>query len=371
MGYFAVKGGTDAIAKARELVEFYRIRSKTTPLEIGQIKCQFRLALDKIMGEGSLYAPEHAAIALKQVEGDLLEAAFILRAFRATLDRGYYSDIVDTRNMFVQRRISSTFKDIPDGQLLGPTRDYKHHFLDPNVTKETRETVNSFLFDYGITIESKKLEEVLTFGRVSDFLIKEGILQPVDDEGSKKVVDITRDAIKFPSPRSASLQMLARAETGGLTSLAYAAMRGHGSAQGCVGELRVGLTQVHIRDVSGRRRYIGKIKVTECEIISRLTKRKKGTIPYLSIGYGLCFGHNENKAISMGLLDRAMRNPDENILTQEFVLYHTEGVESMGFTNHLKLPHYVTFQAGLKTMRAEIQRHTNKDNEVKQMETPK
>jgi alpha-D-ribose 1-methylphosphonate 5-triphosphate synthase subunit PhnI len=33
------------------------------------------------------------------------------------------------------------------------------------------------------------------------------------------------------------------------------------------------------------------------------------------------------------------------------VLYHTEAVESYGFTNHLKLPHYVTFQAGLQNLR--------------------
>jgi alpha-D-ribose 1-methylphosphonate 5-triphosphate synthase subunit PhnI len=67
----------------------------------------------------------------------------------------------------------------------------------------------------------------------------------------------------------------------------------------------------------------------------------------------------------MGILDRAMRIPGNGSPSndQEFVLYHTEGVESMGFTNHLKLPHYVTFQAGLSNLRNAMQR---KDEEVQE-----
>src|SRR5687767_11731221 len=113
MGYVAVKGGTEAIDNDRELVEFYRLKDATSPLDVKQIQAQMRAALDKIMGEGGLYAPEYAAIALKQSEGDVFEGAFILRAFRATLQRNYYSEVIDTREMFVKRRISSSFREIP------------------------------------------------------------------------------------------------------------------------------------------------------------------------------------------------------------------------------------------------------------------
>ena len=85
MGYVAVKGGSEAIENAKKLVEFYRLREEVSPLEVAQIQSQFRLAIDKIMGEGSFYAPEYGALALKQVEGDILEAAFVMRAYRATL----------------------------------------------------------------------------------------------------------------------------------------------------------------------------------------------------------------------------------------------------------------------------------------------
>ena len=44
-----------------------------------------RLAVDRVMSEGSLYDRELAALAIKQARGDLIEAIFLLRAFRATL----------------------------------------------------------------------------------------------------------------------------------------------------------------------------------------------------------------------------------------------------------------------------------------------
>ena len=84
MGYFAVKGGADAIENSLALLDFYRLKEATSPLEINQIVSQLRIAVGKIMSEGSFYSPEYAAIAIKQAEGDLLEAAFIVRAFRTT-----------------------------------------------------------------------------------------------------------------------------------------------------------------------------------------------------------------------------------------------------------------------------------------------
>ena len=123
-----------------------------SPLDVKQIQAQMRAAIDKIMGEGGLYAPEYAAIALKQSEGDVFEGAFILRAFRATLQRNYYSEIINTREMFVKRRISSSFREIPGGQILGPTRDYTQRLLDPQVVNENKESVQKFLQQFSASI---------------------------------------------------------------------------------------------------------------------------------------------------------------------------------------------------------------------------
>lgn len=363
MGYVAVKGGADAIHNARELVEFYRLREAATPLEVQQIRSQMRLAVDKVMGEGGFYAPEYAALALKQSEGDVFEGAFIMRAYRATLQRKYYSETIDTREMFIKRKISSSFREIPGGQVLGPTRDYSQRMLYTEQAEEGTAEIQAFLEDFSSKIDAARLAEITSYEKVIDLLKKEGLLMPVGNDEDTTLKDVTREAIKFPAPRSVRLQMLARAETGGLMALGYSSMRGFGSVHPTVGELRYGSVPVRIKDSSGRLRYIGKVEVTEAEMVSTVKTKSKKAIPYYAIGYGLCFGQNDTKAICMGILDRAMRSPEAGAPAsdQEFVLYHTEGIESMGFTNHLKLPHYVTFQSGLNNVRAAVERNGEKE----------
>ena len=360
MGYVAVKGGQDAIENANKLVEYFRWKGRTEPIGVDQARTQMRLAVDRAMGEGSLYAPEHAALALLQVEGDSFEAAFHLRAYRATLERRYVSEILETREMFVHRRISSTFRDIPGGQILGPTRDYSFRLLNPALLNASLGSIEKFIEGLREQIDPSKLHAMTTYKKVIDIFLKEGLMtsKPSPEE-DRRLFDVTREAIKFPVPRSAVLQMLARAETGALMCMAYSTMRGFGESHGTVGELRVGEVPVRIVDSRGRRRYVGKIKVTETEMVggsrrrspevqSRGTRRSEDAS--LSIGYGLCFGQNETKGICMGMVESALRspNPDNPANNQEFVLYHTEVIEAYGFTNHLKLPHYVTFQAGLE-----------------------
>ncbi|MGB0372786.1 MAG: carbon-phosphorus lyase complex subunit PhnI [Opitutales bacterium] len=359
MGYVAIKGGETAIQNAERLVAFYRVKSKTTPLEVEQIRTQFRKALDKIMSEGSLYAPEHAALALKQVEGDLFEGAFMLRAFRATLNRSYFSEMLDTDSMQIERRVSSAFRDIPGGQVLGPTRDYVLRLLNTDIVKESLGSVSSFLSEQ----ERKELAEGASpdasqFPRIINFLKERGHLKPSPEKKNERVFDVTREAVKYPAPRSATMQMLARGEQGGMTSMAYSSVRGFGDMEPSVGELRVGKCQVKVRDRRNRVRCIGRIRLTEADVVTKVKEGNRDKVPYMTHGYGLCFGQNELKAVSMAILDRAIRYGDEEepACQQEFVLYHTEGVESYGFTNHLKLPHYVTFQSGLSNVRQAMQR---------------
>src|SRR5262245_41631816 len=83
------------------------------------------------MCEASLYDPDLAAQAIKQARGDLIEAIFLLRAYRGTLPRLGYAEPADTASMRIRRRVSATYKDLPGGQLLGPTFDYSHRLLDP------------------------------------------------------------------------------------------------------------------------------------------------------------------------------------------------------------------------------------------------
>src|SRR3954451_15075125 len=133
--YVAVKGGERAIENAHRLLAHERRGDRDVPeLSLAQISEQLGLAVDRVMNEGSLYDRELAALAIKQARGDLIEAIFLLRAYRNTLARFGRSEPIDTGAMLAVRRVSATFKDLPGGQVLGPTFDYTHRLLDPELT---------------------------------------------------------------------------------------------------------------------------------------------------------------------------------------------------------------------------------------------
>lgn len=354
MGYVPVKGGREAIEAAEEMVRYFRLRGGSAPLAIQQIQDQLRLAVDRVMGEGGVYAPFHAAAALKQAEGDTIEASFILRAYRSTLSRIAYSTVTDTREMTLIRRISAAFKDIPGGQMLGPTRDYSLRLLDLKLAEEDTRQIEEFLERYRLRPDSD--EKPRSFPKVVDMLRSEGLLEeyPAKPEPDE-IPDLTRQPLTFPASRPVRLQSMARSETGGLMTLAYSSMRGYGNVHPTLGELRVGDVPVSVphRYRAGNTVSVGSVLVTEAEIIARMDETEAHAHPRFTMGYGLCFGHNEIKAISMAVLDRTMRNtagtaPAEN---EEFVLCHTDGIEASGFTAHWKLPHYVTFQSVLDRLR--------------------
>ena len=129
--YVAVKGGEAAILATHDLIAEHRRGDPAVPeLSVAQIREQMGLAVARVMNEGSLYDPDLAALALKQAQGDLTEAAFLVRAFRTTLPRFGSSLPLDTAAMAIRRRISATYKDLPGGQVLGPTYDYTHRLFD-------------------------------------------------------------------------------------------------------------------------------------------------------------------------------------------------------------------------------------------------
>lgn len=353
MGYVAVTGGQQAIENAEALLQYYRLKGGSRPLEVEQIRDQMRLAVDKVMGEGSLYAPTLAALALKQAEGDSLEASLAIRAFRATQARRYYSLALDTSDMQVIRRISATFQEVPGGQILGPTRDYTQRLLDFSLFNEENSNIDEIISD----LESRfsDLEMPDRFPKIIDFLRRENLLAEATT-GNSQIDDITREGIMFPCSRSAKLQSLARAETGSMMALAYSVSRGYGEVHPYIGELRVGYVPVYIeKHEHGRPIYLGRVLLTEAEMITTYASEDKNSEPKFTLGYGLCFGHNEIKAISMGILDVSTRSralnktPAED---EEYVLYHTDGIEASGFVAHWKLPHYVTFQSTLDRLRA-------------------
>lgn len=344
--YVTVKGGEKAIAAAHAWLAEERRGDPSVPeVSPAQIAEQLGRAVDRAMGEGSLYDRQLAALAVKQAQGDLIEAAFLLRAYRTTLPRFAYSTPVDTAEMNVRRRISAVFKDLPGGQLLGPTYDYTHRLLDFALTAErAREAA------------PQAMPSAAQMPRVPDILGHEGIIEP-DGGHAGEPGDLTRDPLRFPASRDVRLQALARGDEGFLLSLGYSTQRGYGGTHPFAGEIRMGEVSVEIEPPElGFTIDVGDITLTECQMVNQFKGSKKKP-PQFTRGYGLVFGHCERKAMAMALVDRAMRAdelgedvtaPAQNV---EFVVYHSDNIEATGFVEHLKLPHYVDFQSELENVR--------------------
>ncbi|MBS9478541.1 carbon-phosphorus lyase complex subunit PhnI [Ancylobacter radicis] len=359
--YVAAKGGEKAIRHAHALLAKRR-RGKTNlpSITLQQIAGQLTLAVDRVMAEGSLYDTELAALAVKQARGDLIEAIFLIRAFRTTLPRFGATIPLDTAQMLVRRRVSATYKDLPGGQLLGPTFDYTHRLLDTSLGVE-REC--SEVDDQASAADASRLpSEPVAMPRVTDLLGQEGLIEASPEDTGEEPFDITRAPVSFPVDRSTRLQTLARGDEGYLLALGYSTQRGYARSHPFVGEIRFGDVEVMFEAPElGFAVSLGRVQVTECQMVNQF-KGSAEVPPQFTRGYGLVFGQCERKAMSMALVERALRwkelgeEPGAPAQDEEFVLSHCDNVQATGFVEHLKLPHYVDFQAELdlvRRMRAE------------------
>ena len=414
--YVAVKGGEAAIDHAHQLLaEKRRGDCSVKVLTVKQIQQQLPLAVDRVMTEGSLYDPQLAALAIKQAMGDVVEAIFLLRAYRTTLPRFAYSEAINTDEMRIERRISATYKDIPGGQALGPTFDYTHRLLDFSLLEEegvddeikegVEETINEGTKGNSTddTIRKEATAENLImedssqscsphYPRVTDFLRQDNLLQshsstlhssktnssenktPVNDtqksEAENICTDLTREPLSYPADRTARLQALTRADEGYLLALGYSTQRGYGRTHPFAGEIRMGYVTVSMMvEELGFAIDLGEICVTECDMINQFQGNQQQP-PQFTQGYGISFGFCERKTMAMALVDRSLQAKelgeaiDTPAAQEEFVLSHCDNVESSGFVSHLKLPHYVDFQSELelvRQMRADYQPVPNEE----------
>ncbi|MEE7462981.1 MULTISPECIES: carbon-phosphorus lyase complex subunit PhnI [Methylobacterium] len=347
--YVAVKGGEAAIDNAHRLLAEARRGDPAVPeLSVEQIREQMALLVDRVMTEGSLYDPNLAALALKQARGDVVEAVFLVRAYRTTLPRFGASAPVDTGAMAVERRISATFKDLPGGQVLGPTFDYTHRLVDFALAAEA-----------GIepAAEAAPRADAGTCPRVTDLLARDGLIEPSPPDDGAPAGDLTREPVDYPANRALRLQALARGDEGFVLGLAYSTQRGYGRTHPFVGEIRVGEVAVEfVPEELGFAVPLGRVRLTECQMVNQF-KGSGAAPPQFTRGYGLSFGQSERKAMAMALVDRALRAEElgEPVASpaqdQEFVLAHCDSLQATGFVEHLKLPHYVDFQAELELVR--------------------
>jgi alpha-D-ribose 1-methylphosphonate 5-triphosphate synthase subunit PhnI len=352
--YVAARGGEEAIQRSEAL--YHALKGPITPQLIQGIMEGLPYLVDRVMGEASLYAPELAALAIAQSGGDLYEAVLLLRAYRSTQPRLGYAHPLTTERLFTVRRISASFKDIPGGQILGPSLDYSHRILDMSLLDEAQASPP----------EAALPEQPASpyYPLVADWQRQQGMLAPVPAHEAcepQDIPDVTRDNVLFPAPRAHRLQALARADTGGVLALGYASMRGYGLIHPTVNELRLAYAEVQMtHPLTGEPFSVGRVRVSQAEVASNGGQHA----PLLTLGYAATLGWNEVKLIAAATLDIEMSQPAPHPAhTEEFVMYHTEAVESSGFCIHFKLPHYVTFASSLDNLRKVISTFYSADSQ--------
>ncbi|HEY8360473.1 MAG TPA: carbon-phosphorus lyase complex subunit PhnI, partial [Ramlibacter sp.] len=214
MAYVATRGGEKAIEQAERF--FRQDLGTIDAARVKAIRQSMPYLIDRVMGEASLYSEELAALALAQTGGELSEAVLVLRAWRTTQPRLAVARPLRQDELLTQRRISAAFKDIPGGQILGPTLDYSHRVLATDVLE-------------GTPFDPPKVEPANTAApmrqpSLADWQRQQGLVAPATEPqiAPDDIPDITREPLLFPASRAHRLQSLARAETGGVLALGYA-----------------------------------------------------------------------------------------------------------------------------------------------------
>ena len=218
MAYVATRGGEYAIEQAERL--FRNDLGAITRERVEAVKTGLPYLIDRVMGEASLYEPDLAALALAQAGGDLYEAILLLRAYRTTQPRIAVAEPVGQMDLFTVRRISAAFKDIPGGQILGPTLDYSHRLLQVDVLRGEDYVPEPVI---PAAVPAPSSQPSLTSWQKAQGLIPE---HPVETVAPDDIPDLTREPLLFPAARAHKLQSLARADTGGTLALGYSTMRG-------------------------------------------------------------------------------------------------------------------------------------------------
>jgi len=340
------KGGTEAIVAAERLV-LERRGQIDSGLTVDSVLAGFPLTIDRIMGEGGLWAPELAAAAFIQANGDISEAVHLIRAHRSTLPRLAFSDPMRPREVELLRRVVSTQRQ-PDGPIiLGETVDYTARILHDG---------DDLPLPIVEALDDEPLQHPADepFRRFRDYLADKGVLVSRELEEDEEPFDIQMVAAQLPAHRSAVLSASAQADTGALINIWYQSVigpEGYAAENVTLGEVRHGRIPLRVLDPhTGEPVDVGRIRVSECEAVTHLGGERGEDPTTYDVGYAMALGHNERKVIAAASLDVAIVRYSGTAVgkrLEQVMMHTTDGLAASGLLEHLQPPQYVTSQSGL------------------------
>lgn len=364
MGYETVRADPESIAAAARLAR-RPPDARAAALAPGSgLADALPLLVDQVAGEAGVWEPAVCVRALEQARGDVARAVSLVRAWAAMLPRrgGVAVPVASMRTL---RRITPAFRAPDGGQYLGASLDYAQRLLDfddrppaegngdGSANGTPASAANGAAVARAPTAASRR-PELAELPRALAELDRDGLL---DARPEARPVDRTREPLEPGGERGAFAQLLARAETGAMTGLAYTSIRGSDAAA-TLAELRTGELEVSVEHpLTGERVRIGSVPVTVAEVVTYAGRQKADG--RLGVGLGATLGRVERRAISAAVLDAncaaSTRDPavaPSPAEDQEFLEIALDGQEATGFLEHLKLPHHVTFTSVLDRIAA-------------------
>nr|WTB30932.1 carbon-phosphorus lyase complex subunit PhnI [Streptomyces sp. NBC_00830] len=325
--------------------------------------------IEQVCAESGVWAPDAAGRALDQSGGDIARAVTLVRVWAATLPH-LPLEPVEPADVFLLRRLSAAFTNVPGGQWLGPTTEFDSRLLrwdddldDSPEHPPSGRTPDRASDDAGADAASvsepgggsgfqpardlSPLPPVTRAAvpRVRDLLADVPVLA-LPDEGPGP--DPTRVPVVAPVTRGQRLAAFARAETGALVALCHLALATRREA--VLAELTGGLVAVRLpHPRTGRSCRVAEVPVTEAEVV--LDADVDGG-PGFALGWGATLGGLERRAVSAAVLDgalqdRAASGADDGLPDDLALLGALDGLATTGFVEHLRLPHYASFASYL------------------------
>lgn len=296
--------------------------------------------LDQVAAEAAVHAPEAAALALVQAEGDVARAVTLVRVWAATLPD---ADVlpVAAADVRVVRRVSATFPSIPGGQWLGVAAGEEERLLDWPDEDDDRTDLSPP--DPGPLEPRAPAKDGLP--RVADLLSSVPVRHPAPEGDGP---DPAARALRPPLSRPARLAVLARGETGALVALAGLSLAGRHEA--VLSEIATGVAEVRVAHPrTGRPVRVAEVTLTEAEVVCDALVDGH---PGFGLGWGATLGGLDRRAIAAAVLDGHLQGGAppgrETWLDENAVLAAVDGPATSGFVEHLRLPHHASFAAYLR-----------------------